>query len=267
MRAAHAWAQVQQQTIHGRWTGPELQGCACVQHQRAPARLPPRAQKLRGAQELLGTEEERARGGVKEVQGRDPNREIRQRPVVIETRLQPKTQPRSHPRGTLPSGLPWPQSSTWEMTLARGPWDPVPDSRPPGRWMACNQTKEWRRPGPPEAGRIPRGQPGPSSTQPQPGFQRPGHTRPSAVRDSRSVFVALSTFHSQELHSVPHSAPRHREKPGTPSRLSGPRFPPPQRSWKEMVSRSLQAPTRQDFLPQWMGSRETEAPRLILSGV
>lgn len=34
-----------------------------------------------------------------------------------------------------------------------------------------------------------------------------------------------------------------------------------------MVSRSLQAPTRQDFLPQWMGSRETEAPRLILSGV
>ena len=34
----------------------------------------------------------------------------------------------------------------------------------------------------------------------------------------------------------------------------------------EMVSRSLQAPTRQDFLPQWMGSRETETPRLILSG-
>lgn len=34
-----------------------------------------------------------------------------------------------------------------------------------------------------------------------------------------------------------------------------------------MVSRSLQAPTRQDFLPQWMGSCETEAPRLTLSGV
>ena len=34
----------------------------------------------------------------------------------------------------------------------------------------------------------------------------------------------------------------------------------------EMVSRSLRAPTRQDFLPQWMGSRETETPRLILSG-
>lgn len=34
-----------------------------------------------------------------------------------------------------------------------------------------------------------------------------------------------------------------------------------------MVSRSLQASTRQDFLPQWMGSRETEAPRSILSGV
>lgn len=69
--ATHAWARIQQQTIHHRRTGLELHHHG---HPKGP-------RSSWGEQELFGAEEERERGEAKETQGGDPSREIRQPPV------------------------------------------------------------------------------------------------------------------------------------------------------------------------------------------
>lgn len=56
-------------------------------------------------------------------------------------------------------------------------------------------------------------------------------------------------------------------RPATPSLLWASAPPLQQKELEEVASRSLQALRCQDFLPQWMGSQETETPRLVLSGV
>lgn len=232
--AAQPGLEFSGKTSHHRWTGP-CPGLACARAATLRAQMLQGAQKFFGAGEGLG-------GGIRKSRQEAPRRETRQRPACVETGAQ-------HSLRRTPGRRPSPLAFTLHVGELTG------------RLQGPSQT---RRP----ANGLRRWTPGPAWALPQ----HRTRSRAHGAKGGEERMLCLCRWHLWlpltpgfvPSSPTPSLAQVTLGRPARPPRCSG---VPLQKELEGVASGSLQAPRCQDFLSQWMGTQETQGPRLVLFGV